>query len=125
VPPEDRPRDDVIGEQDPNEGGAALQDALFTDTALNSALQWEEDDVSADRKFMTLDEVTLSNLEVLVNSHDRTAHCSLWAFVNRTRTPFGRRLLRNWLCHPLYRPKGDLTYFDLSSDLIYTDLNYI
>ena len=88
--------------------------------------------------YMTLDEVTLSNLEVLVNNHDRSEKGSLWAFVNRCRTAFGRqvlcyiqymlcdatmlchhfslcfkirirvcyrRLLRSWLCRPLFRAK--------------------
>jgi DNA mismatch repair ATPase MutS len=76
---------------------------------------------------MTLDEVTLSNLEVLVNNHDRSERGSLWAFVNKCRTAFGRqelglilatalalnnwssgcnrRLLRSWLCRPLFRAR--------------------
>ena len=58
-----------------------------------------------DIKTMTLDEVALTNLEILVNNYDRTEKGSLWAFVNRTKTSFGRRLLRSWLCHPLYRCK--------------------
>jgi hypothetical protein len=38
-----------------------------------------------------------------VNNFDRTEKGSLWQFVNRCKTPFGRRLLKEWLCHPLYR----------------------
>lgn len=62
-------------------------------------------DMGDDIKIMTLDEVALTNLEILVNNYDRTEKGSLWAFVNRTKTAFGRRLLRGWLCHPLYRPR--------------------
>lgn len=53
---------------------------------------------------MTLDAVALNNLEVLQNNFDHTERGSLWAFINRARTSFGQRLLRDWLCHPLYRP---------------------
>jgi DNA mismatch repair protein MSH6 len=63
---------------------------------------------ASDIKTMTLDEVALTNLEILVNNYDRTEKGSLWAFVNRTKSAFGRRLLRSWLCHPLYRCK-DIT----------------
>jgi DNA mismatch repair protein MSH6 len=52
---------------------------------------------------MTLDAVSLANLEILFNNFDRTEKGSLWAFVDRTRTAFGRRLLKEWVCNPLYR----------------------
>ena len=47
----------------------------------------------SENTYMTLDEVTLSNLEVLVNNHDRSERGSLWAFVNKCRTAFGRQEL--------------------------------
>lgn len=53
-------------------------------------------------KHMTLDAVALSNLEILVNNYDKTSKGSLWEFINHTKTAFGRRLLHNWLCKPLY-----------------------
>ena len=53
---------------------------------------------------MVLDAVALGNLEVLQNNYDRTEKGSLWAFVNRSKTPFGGRLLKEWLCRPLFRP---------------------
>ena len=52
---------------------------------------------------MTLDAVALQNLEILVNNFDKTEKGSLWAFINRCQTPFGRRQLKDWLCHPLFR----------------------
>lgn len=67
----------------------------------NSIRQIDGDECGA---AMVLDEVALTNLEVLVNNHDRSEKGSLWAFIDRTRTPFGRRLLRQWLVHPLLRP---------------------
>ncbi len=54
------------------------------------------------QKRMVLDEVALSNLEVLVNNFDRTEQGSLWQFINRCKTHGGRRLLRSWLCAPLF-----------------------
>ena len=54
-------------------------------------------------KYMVLDTVSLSNLEVLYTLFDKSEKGSLWGFMNRTRTPFGRRLLREWLCKPLFR----------------------
>jgi DNA mismatch repair protein MSH6 len=52
---------------------------------------------------MVLDAVALTNLEVLQNNFDRTEKGSLWAFVNRSKTLFGARLLKDWMCHPLYK----------------------
>jgi DNA mismatch repair protein MSH6 len=60
---------------------------------------------SSSQKHMILDEVALSNLEVLINNYDRTEIGSLWSFMNRCRTIGGKRLLRNWLCQPLYNVK--------------------
>ena len=52
---------------------------------------------------MVLDAVALTNLEVLQNNFDRTEKGSLWSFVNRSKTLFGARLLKDWMCHPLYK----------------------
>lgn len=53
---------------------------------------------------MVLDGVSLSNLEVLRNSSDGGEKGSLWAFVNRCSTAFGRRLLKDWVLKPLLVP---------------------
>lgn len=53
---------------------------------------------------MVLDGVSLSNLEVFRNSYDGGEKGSLWAFVNRCSTAFGRRLLKDWLLKPLLLP---------------------
>ena len=58
---------------------------------------------TSETEHMTLDAVSLANLEILFNNFDRTEQGSLWAFINRCKTPFGKRLLKEWLCHPLYR----------------------
>jgi DNA mismatch repair protein MSH6 len=56
---------------------------------------------------MILDAVALTNLEILANNFDRTEKGSLWAFMNRCKTAFGARLLKEWVCHPLLRV-GDI-----------------
>ena len=55
------------------------------------------------RSSMTMDAVTLANLEILVNNFDHSEKGSLWNFINRCKTAFGKRLLETWLCRPLYR----------------------
>lgn len=55
------------------------------------------------RTSMTMDAVTLANLEILVNNFDRSEKGSLWHFINRCKTAFGRRLLKTWLCQPLFK----------------------
>lgn len=42
-----------------------------------------------------------SQLEVLRNTHDGSEKGSLLWLMNHTLTPFGSRLLRNWVAHPL------------------------
>ena len=53
------------------------------------------------KEFMVLDEVTLSNLEVLRNIRDGSLKGTLLEVLDRTRTAMGARLLRKWLCQPL------------------------
>lgn len=57
---------------------------------------------SAPHRFMTLDAIALSNLEILVNNYDKTSKGSLWAFMNHTKTAMGRRMLHDWVCKPLF-----------------------
>lgn len=50
---------------------------------------------------LILDGVSLSNLEVLNNSFDGTDKGTLFKLINRAITPFGKRMLKMWLLHPL------------------------
>ncbi len=52
-------------------------------------------------EFMVLDEITLRNLDVLYNSFDNGFENSLLWVLDKTITPMGGRLLRNWLVYPL------------------------
>src|SRR6185369_7054508 len=52
--------------------------------------------------FLSLDQTTLRHLEVLEPlRHDAPRNSSLYGALNRTMTPMGARLLRNWLSQPL------------------------
>ena len=52
--------------------------------------------------FLTLDYTTLRHLEILEpQHHDAPRNASLYGALNKTVTPMGARLLRNWLSHPL------------------------
>jgi DNA mismatch repair protein MutS len=51
-------------------------------------------------EYMYLDEATIKNLEILPEAGD-SRNGSLFAALNRCRTPMGRRSLRDWLLRPL------------------------
>ena len=55
----------------------------------------------ASRAHMLLAANTLTNLEIYRNETDYTVNGSLIAVLDRTKTKFGARLLRNWVGRPL------------------------
>ena len=56
-------------------------------------------------KTLILDGKSLLNLEVFANSFDGGADGTLFTLLNRCITPFGRRMFKQWVCHPLTDPK--------------------
>ncbi|RDW82600.1 hypothetical protein BP6252_03712 [Coleophoma cylindrospora] len=50
---------------------------------------------------LVLDGQTLINLEVFANTFDGSSEGTLFALLNRCVTPFGKRMFRQWVCHPL------------------------
>jgi DNA mismatch repair protein MSH6 len=50
---------------------------------------------------LVLDGQSLINLEIFANTFDGSAEGTLFAMLNRCITPFGKRLLKQWVCHPL------------------------
>lgn len=50
---------------------------------------------------LILDGQTLINLEIFANSVNGGSDGTLFALLNRCVTPFGKRLFRQWVCHPL------------------------
>jgi DNA mismatch repair protein MSH6 len=50
---------------------------------------------------LVLDGKTLINLEIFANSFDGGAQSTLFLLLNRCITPFGKRMFKQWVCHPL------------------------
>ncbi|KAK3376596.1 muts domain V-domain-containing protein [Lasiosphaeria ovina] len=50
---------------------------------------------------LILDGQTLINLEIFSNTANGGSEGSLFSLLNRCITPFGKRLFRQWVCHPL------------------------
>ncbi|CAO3674545.1 unnamed protein product [Umbelopsis vinacea] len=50
---------------------------------------------------LVLDGQTLANLEILQNSYDGSDEGTVMKLLNQCVTPFGKRLFKRWLCHPL------------------------
>ena len=62
--------------------------------------QKKSDDVIDDSKIMILDAITLKNLDILPDPTN-PAIPSLLQYIDHTVTPFGKRMLKDWLCQPL------------------------
>ncbi|NXV10313.1 MSH6 protein, partial [Cettia cetti] len=67
---------------------------------------------------MVLDGVTLMNLEVLQNGTNGTTEGTLLERIDSCCTPFGKRLLKQWLCAPLCNPKSINDRLDAVEDLL-------
>lgn len=50
---------------------------------------------------LVLDGQTLINLEIFTNSFDGGQDGTLFQLLNRCITPFGKRMFKQWACHPL------------------------
>lgn len=50
---------------------------------------------------LVLDGQSLINLEIFANTFDGSTDGTLFTMLNRCITPFGKRMLRQWVCHPL------------------------
>ena len=53
---------------------------------------------------LILDGKTLINMEIFANSFDGGSEGTLFTLLNRCITPFGKRLFKQWVCHPLTDP---------------------
>ncbi|XP_021247442.1 DNA mismatch repair protein Msh6 isoform X1 [Numida meleagris] len=67
---------------------------------------------------MVLDGVTLMNLEVLQNGTNGTTEGTLLERIDSCCTPFGKRLLKQWLCAPLCNPASINDRLDAVEDLL-------
>ncbi|RUS19437.1 hypothetical protein BC937DRAFT_87471 [Endogone sp. FLAS-F59071] len=75
--------------------------SLKLDTELLSLRNFHRYDPIRQTTSLVLDGQTLANLDILENSNDGTADGTLHQLLNHATTPFGKRLFRKWLCHPL------------------------
>ncbi|KAL5392624.1 hypothetical protein PMIN06_006917 [Paraphaeosphaeria minitans] len=50
---------------------------------------------------LVLDGQSLINLEIFANNFDGSGEGTVFKLLNRCITPFGKRLLKQWVCHPL------------------------
>ncbi|TRY55075.1 hypothetical protein DNTS_020796 [Danionella cerebrum] len=67
---------------------------------------------------MVLDGVTLANLEILQNSSTGGPEGTLLERLDTCCTPFGKRLLKQWLCAPLCNPSSIGDRLDALEDLM-------
>lgn len=61
---------------------------------------------------LVLDGQSLINLEIFANTFDGSTDGTLFTMLNRCITPFGKRMLRQWVCHPLADAKKINQRFD-------------
>ncbi|GAA5799547.1 hypothetical protein HPULCUR_004963 [Helicostylum pulchrum] len=67
---------------------------------------------------LVLDGQTLINLEIFQNSHDGSTEGTVFKLLANSIAPFGKRLFKRWLCHPLRNPKDINDRLDAIEDLI-------
>ncbi|XP_054963973.1 DNA mismatch repair protein Msh6 isoform X2 [Pan paniscus] len=67
---------------------------------------------------MVLDAVTLNNLEIFLNGTNGSTEGTLLERVDTCHTPFGKRLLKQWLCAPLCNPYAINDRLDAIEDLM-------
>ncbi len=80
-------------------GGAALAYAQKTQFDPLTHIRSVSRNLQSD--YLTLDAVTLRNLEIISNIRDRTEEGTLVGTLDLTLTPMGRRLMRRWITAPL------------------------
>jgi len=87
---------------------SAIIDYL-TENSIPIKKHLQKIEIIRDEKFVSLDESTQKNLEILMNLQDNSSHFSLLSVLDLTKTPMGSRLLRNWIVRPL-RNKEEIEY---------------
>ena len=74
--------------------------------------------VSCDSDLMHLDYNTRRNLEILETLRDRRKKGALLSVIDKTKTPMGSRLIKNWLQEPLYNEKEINSRLDAVEELV-------
>ncbi|KAG1456250.1 hypothetical protein G6F56_006874 [Rhizopus delemar] len=127
-----------MNEEDQNVGFNQAMQELYADPLLMSAfggmiwylrsLKLEKDLLSAKHIVMydpirqgtslVLDGQTLANLEIFQNSHDQGLQGTVFKLLANNITPFGKRLFKRWLCHPLRQIKDINARLDAVEDFM-------
>ncbi|MDR0636617.1 MAG: DNA mismatch repair protein MutS [Treponema sp.] len=75
--------------------------SYLEDTAMSMIPHVRSIKVYQDSEFLDIDEASQRNLELTRNIRDGDPHFSLLEVIDETKTPMGRRLLKQRLLHPL------------------------
>ncbi|KAK4509250.1 Histone deacetylase hda1 [Mucor velutinosus] len=67
---------------------------------------------------LVLDGQTLANLEIFQNSYDGSTEGTVFKLLANSITPFGKRLFKQWLCHPLRRIEDINSRLDAIEDFM-------
>lgn len=80
-----------------------LRSMLIVDQLMSTARFEQYDPSSFQKRYMVLDSQALQHLEIFEVGYQskNPEEGSLFSYINKTSTKFGRRMLRRWLCAPL------------------------
>ncbi|KAG0220391.1 DNA mismatch repair protein msh6 [Mortierella sp. NVP41] len=92
--------------------------SLKLDTELMSFKNFHVYDPVRQASTLILDGQTLTNLEVFQNNSDGSETGTVLRLLNRCVTPFGKRMFRRWLCHPLRSSAAIGARLDAVEDLM-------
>ena len=92
--------------------------SLKLDEELLSFKNFQVYDPVKQASTLILDGQTLTNLEIFQNNSDGTEAGTVLRLLNRCVTPFGKRLFRRWLCHPLRSTTAIAARLDAVEDLM-------
>jgi len=74
-------------------------------------------------QFMNLDRTTIRNLEILTNISDHSKRGTLLGVLDKTKTPMGTRLLKQWIVQPLLT-KEEINHRLDDVSVFYSDMLY-
>ncbi|XP_008821267.1 DNA mismatch repair protein Msh6 [Nannospalax galili] len=96
---------------------ANFEEYIPLDSDLDSTVKPGAIFIKANQR-MVLDAVTLNNLEIFLNGTNGSTEGSLLERLDTCHTPFGKRLLKQWLCAPLCNPSAISDRLDAVEDLM-------
>ncbi len=92
---------------------AYLVDMRKAEGSELSPLEFDEGE-----EVLVLDEISLRNLEILRPLREGARAATLLSVLDRTRTPMGARLLREWLARPLLSPERITARHEAVAELV-------